>query len=317
MPIQILPYVQSPLEQLTPYISQAAGEIGQGIKQRTAMGALQAYYNKGMKTSPISGEGKAGSPTQTSEPQQGSLQPLDVGKLYLTALNASGGDENYARQLVSTEIKKQEVEQKNINQIAKEDRALEREFQKEEQKPFFEHVASDKQNLGSAMQANEQVIDAILKGGVGPGSLPHIAAIARDLGVPKSITTSLESTDSKEFNNGVKQLMGRTIKDTFRGTTSQREIDIAESFQSEIGATEEANLAAAWAVQSDLMVRQERLRLYDEAREKGVPYSKIVPVVEKQLEPYRKQIKDYYFQSLERLRKDGVSKITEEFNGNK
>lgn len=31
--VQVLPYVQSPLERLTPYIAQAAGNIGQGIGQ--------------------------------------------------------------------------------------------------------------------------------------------------------------------------------------------------------------------------------------------------------------------------------------------
>lgn len=42
--VQILPYVQSPLEQLTPYINQAAGQIGQKLSQRSALQALQQYH---------------------------------------------------------------------------------------------------------------------------------------------------------------------------------------------------------------------------------------------------------------------------------
>ena len=43
--VQILPYVQSPLEQLTPYINQAATDIAGGFKQRSAAKRLEALMN--------------------------------------------------------------------------------------------------------------------------------------------------------------------------------------------------------------------------------------------------------------------------------
>lgn len=47
--VQILPYVQSPLEQLSPYIAQAAGNIGSGFAQRSALKRLMAM--EGLNTS--------------------------------------------------------------------------------------------------------------------------------------------------------------------------------------------------------------------------------------------------------------------------
>ena len=298
--VQILPYIESPLQQLMPHISEAAGQIGKGLKQRSALGALQAYYNKPAQNTKTASPGQES--TQNSPQAQGGINPLDVGALYLNALNASGGDENYARQLVGAETKKQALEQKNLNEMAKEERVAERKLQETEQVPFFERIAKDRDVLPSAIQSSDQVIDAIIKGDIGPGSLPHIGRVAQDLGIPKSITHLLESPDSKEFNSGIKQLMGRTIKDTFRGTTSQREIDIAEAVQAEIGVNPQANLAAAWAVQSDLMFRQEQLKLYDQLIDQGVPRTKIPAIISKKIEPFRKQLKDEYFQAIEQMR---------------
>ncbi len=197
----------------------------------------------------------------------------------------------------------QKLQNKAALDIQKEERAGERKLQEAEQLPFIEKIARDRDTLPAAIQSNDQIIDAIIKGDVGPGSMPHLGAIARDLGVPSSITKLLESTDSKEFNSGVKLLMGKTIKDTFRGTTSKREIEIAEQVQAEIGVKPEANLAAAWAVQADLMARQEEIRLYDELLEQGVSRTKIPAVINKQMLPYRKQLKEEYFQAIDELRK--------------
>lgn len=292
--VQVLPYVPSFLEKLTPYLQQAGEDINTGIQQRSAMKGLESLINPPAQAEPGKEQPKA--PVSPLE----SLSPINEVKTFKLAEKAVGPQA--AKVLIDNLMQTQKMKDKENIEIRKEERASERKLQETEQVPFFEKIAKDREVLPSALQSNEQVIDAIIKGDVGPGSLPHLGAIARDLGVPDSLTKLLESTDSKEFNSGIKQLMGRTIKDTFRGTTSAREIEIAEAVQAEIGVKPEANLAAAWAVQSDLMARQEELRLYDELIEQGVSRSKIPAVINKKMMPYRKQLKDEYFEAINQLR---------------
>lgn len=54
--VQVLPYVQTPLEQLTPYVNQAAGAVGAGLGQRSALKSLEEYYNKPSDSKPNSDE---------------------------------------------------------------------------------------------------------------------------------------------------------------------------------------------------------------------------------------------------------------------
>lgn len=194
-------------------------------------------------------------------------------------------------------------------ELALEKSRPEREYEfkalEKEQLPFFEQIGQDRERIPSALQSNQQVLDAIISGNVGPGSLPHIGKILNSVGVPDSITKLLESTDSKEFNNGIKALLGHTLKDTFRGTTTQREISIGEAMQAEVGVNKNANLAAAWGVQADLKIKEERLRLYDKFIEEGKPRSKIPALIDKELKPYRQKLSDQYFEAINELRKRG------------
>lgn len=299
--VQVLPYVPSFGEKLVPVLAQAGSDVAEGIQTRRARSALDKLLNPQpmpqvsdpLNPSPMAGVAAA--------PQQQGLQPSKVMQLYSLAEKGYGKEQ--AKILANSYVEQQKLAGKEGAEIRKEERSTERKLQETEQVPFFDKVAKDRETLPSAIQANDQVIDAIMNGKVGPTSLANVSRIAQDLGVPKSITNMLESPDSKEFNNGIKGLMGHTIKDTFRGTTTQREINIAEAMQAEIGVKPEANLAAAWAVQSDLMLRQEQLRLYDDLVAQGVPRGKIPAVVNKQIEPYRKQLKEQYFEAIDELRK--------------
>lgn len=300
--VQVLPYVPSFGERLAPVLAEAGSNIAQGLDRRNAMTALQKILAPQQASQGVPGHistamNGAGGMQQTSQP----ASPFQALQIYSLAEKAYGPEG--AKQLTNSYLQQQKLTEKEAQEVRKEQRTEERDLAKAENLPFFEKLAADRESLPAAMQSNEQVIDAILKGNVGPGSLPHLGRIAADLGVPASITKMLESTDSKEFNNGIKGLMGHTIKDTFRGTTTQREIDIAEAMQAEIGVRPEANLAAAWAVQSDLLIRQEKLRLAQDLQEQGIARAKIPAIVEKQLEPYRKQLKDQYFEAIQELRK--------------
>ena len=59
---------------------------------------------------------------------------------------------------------------------------------------------------------------------------------------------------------------------------------------SELGVSEDANLASAWGLQSALEIREQRIRLTDQLREQGVSPSKIPATVDKMLQPFRKEL---------------------------
>jgi len=315
--VQVLPYIPTFGERLIPALADLGNAAGTYVKKRydkkafeDEMEAFKKSRNSGNTDTSENADNSGMTPMDKMNNEMQNQSSNNSGELNFSKLlslrqkAAAVHGEKAADSLINSIIEQQKLDQKEAQEVRKEGRAEERKYSEAQNLPFFEKLAADKENLPSAIQSNEQVIDAILKGNVGPGSLPHVARIATDLGAPNSITKMLESTDSKEFNNGIKGLMGHTIKDTFRGTTTQREIDIAEAMQAEIGVKPQANLAAAWAVQSDLMIRQEKMRLADELLAQGVSRSKIPAIVDKKLQPYRKNIKDQYFQAIAELRKE-------------
>lgn len=285
-------------------LAQALGNVGlnlgEGLTKRFENKRIQSFlgnYLPGGAAADNSSPGTSAnlnpSNNTVSQPQSNQITPQVL---------ASAAADPALRPYLPVLQGQYEQQQKQIRDIQKEERADERTFREAELKPYFERIAKNKESLPDALQSNEQVIDAIQKGKVGPGSSAHLAKIAEDLGVPSSITKLLQSPDSKEFNNGIKRLYGNTIKDTFRGTTTQREIDIAEATEAEIGVSKEANLAAALATQARLLIKQEELRIHDELVEQGTPRAKIPALVEKKLMPYRKRLSKDYFDKVEQLR---------------
>lgn len=96
--VQVLPYVPSPLEQLTPYISQAVGQIGQGIQQRSALKSLMALEN------PPQGN----SMQQFSESSQPSISPItNAASIYPIAEKALGPEG--AKIYLQSKLKQQEL----------------------------------------------------------------------------------------------------------------------------------------------------------------------------------------------------------------
>jgi hypothetical protein len=269
-----------------PHIQQAAGNVLQGYQKGSALKRLQSYFPQQQGA-----EGTSPLPN---------ISPINAPQVYQDFETAFGTEG--AKVAMNSLLQQQKMEQKEGIEIRKEKRGEERKLAETEQVPYYEQIAADRKSLNDYMQSSEQMIDAIKSGEVDPLSLSNIGHIATDLGVPASITNMLETPGSKEFNNGLKQLMGHTIKDTFRGNTTGNELKIAQSMQAEIGVRQEANLAAALSVKSGLLLRQERLRLHDELLEQGVSRSKIPAIVEKKLESYRKKLHDDYFEAINHLR---------------
>lgn len=314
--IQVLPAVPTFGNRLAQTLGEAGGVIAEGYAQKKAMSNLQKLLND-YENPPQQVQNSGTLAEQTANAAQGGQAPAPVKKeplnpvrmLQLQKAAAKAVGEKAADAMVKTMMEKEKLALKKQNEMEKEEREYERKLTEKEQIPFFEEIAKDTVELEDNIQANDQIIDAIFSGNVGPGSLANLGNIAAELGAPPSVLKGLQSVDAKEFSNGLKGLMGHTIKDLFRGTTTQREIDLAEAMQAEIGVKPEANLAAAFATEIGLKFREERLRLYNDLVKEGVPRRKIPEIVNKQLKPFRKELKDQYFEIIEELRNKTIEEI--------
>ncbi len=92
--VQVLPYVPSFLERLTPYLQKAASDIGQGLEQRSAMKALEKYYQQKTGQS-FNGEDQPA--TQSNEPSVG--EALAVSRLAEKALGKDRSKEILSHEL--------------------------------------------------------------------------------------------------------------------------------------------------------------------------------------------------------------------------
>ncbi len=206
--------------------------------------------------------------------------------------------------------KEEEIERKELETIASEERKKQAEIQSENRqilnKPvesFFNKIEGDRIKIPQAQLSNDMIIDAIKNGDTDPWSAGHIAQVAKSFGVPSELTRILETPGSKEFSTARKTFIGNTIKDAFRGTTTTTEINLVEEMLSEIGATKWANLSSAFGIQAALDIDQARIQMADQLKEEGVSPAKIPPTVDKMLRPYEKLVKDEYFEAVRELRK--------------
>ena len=209
-------------------------------------------------------------------------------------IGEAGKNEFKRRETIATE------QRRKADEIASEDRKL---LNKPAEK-FFEKIEEDRERLEQEEFAGEMILSGIQTGDLDPWGKVHIGEIAKGFGAPEALVASLQTPGSKEFNTGRKQFLGSIIKDTFRGNTTQREIDIAEGLLAEVGVTREGNLAAAFALQAATDLKKERLRIADEEIAKGVSPSKIPAVVSKKMTAYAKQLKQEYFDAVEQLKKE-------------
>lgn len=168
---------------------------------------------------------------------------------------------------------------------------------------FFNKIQEDQEKIPGLELSLESMLDAVQRGDVDPFSSAHIADIATAFGAPESLTRAFQTPGSKEFNTARKSFLSSTLKDAFRGATTGKEIELAESLLAQVGVKPEANQAALFLLQSDLMVRQEKVRLTEEAREKGISNYKIPEYVNKNLKPFQKQLSTEYIEAIRELSK--------------
>ena len=298
--IQVLPRAPSFGERLVPVLTQAFGDIGEGYQKKLARDKFNDLLNPQSRapTGGASGENPMGQMEQIgAQSTQKSALPTGLKGIELikAATEAYGPETGkYVSDYIG-DLRKAEL---------KEDakvRESERELLQPANKAFFEDVQNIRNTVNEQELASEATINAIMSGETGTFSSANIGSFLEELGAPSSLRKAFETPGSKEFKSAGKTFLSSNMNDTFKGTTTGREIKIAEEIGAELGVNENANLASAVYQKVKIDIKREKLRLADEALEQGVSPSKVPSVVSKRLEPYIKKQKNKYFQIVETL----------------
>lgn len=104
--VQVLPYVPTPLEQLTPHLAQFGANIGEGLARRQAKKEYEKFYES-KSTQNQNGSTKFNS--------SAAINPLDISKEY--EVNAEYKGKDYANALMKSRIEEQKLQQKQANAI--------------------------------------------------------------------------------------------------------------------------------------------------------------------------------------------------------
>lgn len=158
MPIQVLPYVPTFLEQLQPQLNQLGESIGQGIEQRAAMKGLNALLTP--QQAPSSGTAVSG--LQNTQPTaantMANLSPIQMVQAYKLAEKATKSPQA-AKVLTDSMLQQQKLNQKEQAQIRQEQRAIQNQtVQKSLETGIGQREAIRKQrfDLNSALSAVQQ-----------------------------------------------------------------------------------------------------------------------------------------------------------------
>lgn len=218
-------------------------------------------------------------------PQMGGRAPIDrFGKEDLMQLLAFPGPiADVAQARIDDINKKEEVERKPLEKSAEN---------------FFTKLQEDQEKIPELELSVDAMTDAVNRGDVDPFSSGHLAEIATAFGVPESLTRVLQTPGSKEFTTARKTFLASTLKDSFKGTTSSKEIDLADSLLAQIGVNPNANKAALGLLKSNLLIRQEKQRLAKEAQQKGISNYKVQDYVNEHIINYRKNLSKQYMQAI-------------------
>lgn len=303
--VQVLPAVPSFGTQLAQVLTQAGTDVAKGYSKYRARTALDKLLNS-EATEQTNQDGVTPSKDGAAPPTPGTppnptpsskINPMKYGAIYDAALEANDGDSAAATMVVNAKIAQDKEAAKDARAIAAEDRAL----RAPGLKTFYEEIESQRQRLPEQEAASQAIVHAINTGQTGVFSSANIGSFLESLGAPEEIRKALETPGSKEFRSASKTFIASDMRDTFKGNTTGREIEIAEQIGAELGVNENANLAASFYRQLKINITKEKIRLVDELTERGVSPSKIPSVVYKMLNPYIEEEKRQYFEAVGEL----------------
>lgn len=200
MPVQVLPYIPSFLEKLTPYLAQAGADIGEGYQQRSAMKGLQALLNP--QAAPETQN--ANQPVQPDQVQQNqqmqqaqqaptsplqNLTPINAVQTFKLAEKALGAQG--AKVLIDNLMQNQKLREKENIDIRKEERKEGRE-EKDKILAAYEAAEGSRANLDRMEKLESS----------GKLAKPWQALVSQKIGIPMSI---LSTPQSEEFEKLVAQ----------------------------------------------------------------------------------------------------------------
>lgn len=183
--VQVLPYVPSFLEKLTPYLNQAASDIGSGIEKKRAMEGLKSLLGQQQQ------QGVPGQqpPQPNSASPLENLNPINTWNIFEVAKKAVGPEG--AKVLVDNITQQQKMRDKEAIEIRKEER---KEGRAEIEKITHGYEAAE------ASKANLDRMEKLE--GSGKLAKPWQALVAQKTGIPLSL---LANPQSEEFEKLVAQ----------------------------------------------------------------------------------------------------------------
>jgi hypothetical protein len=232
---------------------------------------------------------------QGAEKASPGISPINSIAKYELAKQALG--EEGARIYINHDLERTKLQQKEALALQAEERA----YKAPAIKSFYEDLEGQRQKIDEQDFAAKSVVNAINTGQTGTFSSANLGSFLENLGAPPEIRKALETPGSKEFKAASKTFLANTMRDTFKGTTTGREISIGEQIGAELGVNENANLAAAFFQQAKINIAKEKIRLVDELTAEGVAPSKIPAVVDKMIKPFVEEEKKEYFEAVREL----------------
>ncbi len=313
---QVLPYVPSFGERIGPQISEAFGNVAKGFADRSNRRAWEKLITPQAAPAasvPLQGEpnaaGVGANPNQMQQQVQGQPGQSQLEKIiskpggpslgeFQSIVNLAEKAQPGSGKMVGEFLtNKMKASDKEATQIRKEERDL----VSSGNKVYFDEAAKERKSLPEKKIASEAIIHAINSGQTGTFSKANIGSFLTNLGAPDEVRKAMETPGSKEFKSASKTFLAANMRDAFKGTTTGREINIAEQIGAELGVNENANMAAALFQQVKVNLSEERLRLTDELLEQGVSPSKIPAVVEKKMKSIADKERKDYFEAVETL----------------
>ena len=155
--VQVLPYVQTPLEQLTPYINQAVGQVGKSLAQRSALRNLQEYHKARQSQGSYN----------SAQTQIEDLDPIEFAQEVKMAQKAGIDPVVYSNTILSN----QKAHQKESSEIRKEERKV-----LAEQKKATEEKREHQGNIQKTFNVASSLLAKNTPGvGISPGAATGIS----------------------------------------------------------------------------------------------------------------------------------------------
>lgn len=280
--VQVLPYVPSFLEQLTPHIKQATSDVASTLEQRSALKGLKSLMNANQNAA----QEEAGAQSAVQgESGINTASPLDTVQAFKLAEKALGPQG--AKVFVDSLMQQQKLKEREAVQIRKEERAEKRAGIAKRAEATIgtrDSINAQRRNLLSARAA-------VQTGDVGAFSKSSIADLFGEAG------KRFKDASAAQLDAATKHLLITSLGDvTAKGTNLWLE-KVALSAAPGLGKTNEANEALITIALGELDIKEKKLDVEQELlaqyEKQGIkPPVNFDKIVDDLVKPYAKQVQE-------------------------